>query len=280
MGARFVPAEDEIIRRLWERNTAADIGALIGRTAKQVNARTKHLGVRKRQQWNWTPEAEAQLRQLYPDLPTVEVARQLGCSESRVNNHAYRLGLKKSEARRAEQIEQQVARARTDPRVRANQFKPGQVSHNKGRRMPGYAAGRMAETQFKKGRPPSEARNYLPIGSERVDEKRRTVIRKVSDDQSLYPAARWRPVHVLVWEAEHGPVPAGHIVRFRDGMKTLDSARITVDRLELVTLAENMHRNSYHTRYPKELGLAIQARGALMRKINRLERESRHEEQD
>ena len=33
-------------------------------------------------------------------------------------------------------------------------------------------------------------------------------------------------------------------------------------------------RNSYHNRYPKEVCLAIQLRGALMRKINRLTQEA------
>jgi hypothetical protein len=75
-----------------------------------------------------------------------------------------------------------------------------------------------------------------------------------------------------VWEAENGPVPAGHVVRFRDGLKTLVSAEITINRLELVTLQENMLRNTIHN-YPKPIVKAVQLRGALTRQINKLTRE-------
>jgi hypothetical protein len=135
----------------------------------------------------------------------------------------------------------------------------------------------MAETQFKKGRPACEARNYVPIGTEKYDAKRKVTVRKITDDPALFPANRWRPVHVLVWEAAHGPVPKGHIVIFKKGLKTLVSAEITADRLDLVTLAENMRRNTYHNNYPKEVGLAIQAKAVLTRAINKATRESRHD---
>ncbi len=46
-----------------------------------------------------------------------------------------------------------------------------------------------------------------------------------------------------------------------------------IENLELVARSELMRRNSYHTRYPKEIGRAIHLRGALVRRINRLERE-------
>jgi hypothetical protein len=44
---------------------------------------------------------------------------------------------------------------------------------------------------------------------------------------------------------------------------------ITLGRLELISRAENMRRNSYHTRYPKEVAQLIQLRGALNRQINK-----------
>lgn len=108
--------------------------------------------------------------------------------------------------------------------------------------------------------------NYVPIGTERI--KDGVLARKVTDDPSMYPARRWVPVHRMVWEAKHGPVPAGHVVRFLPGMKTLVASEITENKLELVTLAENMRRNTLH-RYPKDVVQLIQLRGALNRKINR-----------
>lgn len=276
----FVPAEDEIIRLLWQTKTASEIAKLIDRSAAQVKGRANRLGIRKRAAKRvWTAEKDQQLIELFADLPTAAVAERLGLTVSQVNRQAYRLQLKKSPERIAAQIAEAMARGHSHPAVRANQFKKGAAPKNKGTRRPGWAPGRMAETQFRPGRPACEAANYVPIGSEKFDSKRGVTVRKITDDPQLFPANRWRPVHVLVWEAANGAIPHGHLCRFRDGMKTLDSSLITVDRLELVTLAENMRRNTLH-RYPKHVVSAIQLRGTLIRKINRLTREHRHEKQD
>jgi len=82
--------------------------------------------------------------------------------------------------------------------------------------------------------------------------------RKVSDDRSIQPARRWVAAHRLVWEAAHGPVPAGHIVRFKPGMHTTVAEQITVDRLELYSRAANMAQNSIHN-YPVPVKSLIRA---------------------
>lgn len=224
----------------------------------------------------WTADEDETIRINYPNWPAWLIAHLLNRSERGVYMRANQLGLKKADDFFATLYSGRLRQ--DDPRGAATRFRKGQTPPNKGLRRPGWAPGRMAQTQFKKGRPASEARNYRPVGSERYDEKRGVVIRKVTDDPSVYPAARWRPVHTLVWEATNGPVPPGYLCVFRPGMKTLDSSAITVDRLELVTHAEQMRRNSYHTRYPKDVAQLIQLKGALSRKINRRTRE--HEEQD
>lgn len=160
---------------------------------------------------------------------------------------------------------------RDDHRGREHWFPKGHVPANKGLRRPGWHRGRMQETQFKAGRPAEEARNYRPVGSLRLS-KDGYLERKVTDDPSIVPARRWVGVHRLVWEEAHGPIPVGHVVVFRDGRYTAEESAITVDALELITRVELMRRNSYHNRYPKEVGLAIQLRGALIRKINRLKK--------
>lgn len=155
----------------------------------------------------------------------------------------------------------------------ANRFKQGGNPAIKRLRRPGWAPGDMAKTQFKKGRPASESRNYVPMGTEKVDPKRKVLMRKVTDDPSIFPAQRWRPVHVIVWEAEHGPLPEGHIVIFRPGMKTFAADEITADRLEIVTLAENMRRNTFHNRYPPEVKELIHLKSRITRRINKRTKE-------
>ena len=76
-------------------------------------------------------------------------------------------------------------------------------------------------------------------------------------------------VHHLVWAEHYGPVPAGHAIVFRDGNKN----NFNIENLECVSRAELMRRNTVH-RYPKEIALAVQLRGALNRKLNRFKDKS------
>lgn len=118
-------------------------------------------------------------------------------------------------------------------------------------------------TRFKKGERPH---SWVPVGSCRVT-KDGTLQRKVSDRKGP-PNLRWRSVHELVWIEHNGPVPDGHVVVFKPGQKTTILTQITIDRVECISWAENMQRNSVHTNYPKEVAQLIQLRGVLTRKIN------------
>lgn len=68
-------------------------------------------------------------------------------------------------------------------------------------------------TSFRKGQP---ARNYKPVGSERIDRDGYTLI-KVSDDGPWHK--RWRHKHKVIWEEKHGPIPKGHVILFADQNK-------------------------------------------------------------
>jgi hypothetical protein len=210
----------------------------------------------------WTNTERATLRALYPDHSAQECAQALGRSVPAIHMRANALGLRKS----LEWISQRSREVALNPShgARAHRFQPGITPWNKGQ--PFQSGGRSAETQFKPGRPAHEASNWLPIGSERINADG-YLERKTTDDPSLVPARRWVAVHRLVWEATHGPIAPGMVVAFKPGMRTTSAAEITLDRLELMSRAEIMRRNSYHN-YPKELAQLIQLRGALNRKIN------------
>jgi hypothetical protein len=236
---------------------------------------TRSRGIN-RPKFRWDVDSDALLRELYPDSPSQLLADRFGCTLTSLYQHAYKLGLAKS----AEYLASPLSgRTRPDANIGgATRFKRGQMPANKGLRRPGWAPGRMASTQFKKGVMTGAAQhNYVPIGTERIS-KDGYPERKVSDDPNVCPARRWVAVHRLVWEAANGPIPPGHVVVFRPGRKTSDVSLITLDAIELVTRVELMRRNSYHTNYPKEVAQLIQLKGALNRKINK--RQQRHEEQD
>lgn len=209
----------------------------------------------------WTPAEDAIVRGRYPDDLCEDVARDLGRSARSVYQRARDLGVRKSAAFQASG----KARRLDGVRGGATRFAKGHVPANKGLRRPGWAPGRMAETQFRKGaRSGVAVKLWKPIGAERIS-KDGYLERKVNDDMPLQ--RRWKAVHRIVWEAEHGPIPPGHAVVFKPDRFSADAAEITVDALELVTRAELMKRNSYHN-YPAPIPQLIQLRGALNRKIN------------
>lgn len=274
----WTTSDDDVLRTLHGNGRGVSYIATFMACAKCTIHRHAHaIGLVFDEKHSWTAAEDAVLRARYPDDQTADIARDLGLNIGRIYQRAGKLGLAKSAAFLASDATGRIQRGRTDPRMVATQFQKGQVPANKGLRRPGWAPGRMRETQFKKGRPAHEARNYVPIGTEKYDTKRKVTMRKITDDPAVFPVMRWRPVHVLVWEAANGPVPEGHIVVFKKGLKTLVSADITVDRLDLVTLAENMRRNTIH-RYPEELRDVMRLRGRVNRQINK--REKANEKQD
>ncbi len=214
----------------------------------------------------WPKKSVAALKRRYPHEPTATIAADLGVTVSAVYGKAGDMGLKKSAEYLASPSASRLRRG--DGVGAAHRFLPGHVPHNKGLRRPGWAPGRMADTQFKPG---SSPHTTLPVGSYRID-KDGTLQRKIGTAKGNN-SKRWRGVHELVWIEANGPVPARHICVFKPGMRTNVLEEITANKVECISFAENMRRNSYHNRYPKEIGLAIQARGVLIRKINRAARD-------
>lgn len=213
----------------------------------------------------WTEWELAVLRECYPDSRTEDIALALGRTTRAVYGKAALMGLLKSDAYLAS-----PAAGRLDgKRGAASRFVAGHTAWNKGSHF--TAGGRSAETRFKKGNMSGAAQhNYLPVGTTRIS-KDGYLERKTNDDHPV-PARRWISVHRLVWEAAHGPVPPKHVVVFKAGMRTNVEGEITVDRLECISQAENMRRNTLH-RYPKEIVDAIRWRAILNRRINREQEE-------
>lgn len=225
-----------------------------------TGVRTEHRQRSMLKRRPWSREDDLLLRGFYPNMPTIEVSRRLNRTVAAVYGRADKLGLNKSPAYLASPA---ACRLRRGDHVGARfRFQKGHVPANKGLRRPGWAPGRMRETQFKKGvRQGVAVRLYKPIGTERIS-KDGYLERKVNDGLPLQ--ARWRAVHLLIWEATHGPLPKGHAIAFKNG----DKRDVRIDNLECITRRALMARNTVHT-LPKPLAQTIQLLGVLRRKVNR-----------
>lgn len=211
----------------------------------------------------WTDGEVDELKRLYPHFRTEDLATLLGRELQSVYRKASSLALKKTPAFLASSYAGRLDGIKGS----ATRFHKGQAAWNKG--MKGLDIGGKA-TRFKAGNSPH---NTIAIGSYRLD-KDGTLQRKISN-VSGSNSKRWRGVHELVWIEANGPVPPKHIVIFKPGMRTNVLEEITVDRVECISLAENMRRNTRHN-LPPELNEIVQLKAVLTRQINK---RARHEQE-
>lgn len=208
----------------------------------------------------WTLADEDIMRSAYATEPTAVLATLLRRTEKQVLCKANCMGLKKTHA-----YISAVARARSAAAGHgghATQFTAGTQPWNKGQRGLTGTQDACKPTQFKPG---SRPHTWMPVGSHTINADG-MLDRKVNDGPG--PRHRcWSPVHRLVWEAAHGPVPVGHLVVFKAGRRTAQLELITLDALECITRAENMRRNSIR-QHPPELVDLMRLRGTLKRAIN------------
>lgn len=207
----------------------------------------------------WIPAEDRALRTLYPHMRTEDVARILGRPLTSIYNHAAQLGVEKSEAFRSSPLSGRNVKGNALHGARTR-FQKGIVPANKGLRRPGWAPGRMAETQFKKGDfPVNRDPDFYVLGALRINTDGYIDMR-VSFEKG---ACGWRALHRILWEDAYGPIPKGHIVVF----KNRDKLDVELENLELITRADNCRRNSIHN-LPAPLRDTIQLLGQLKRRIN------------
>jgi len=224
----------------------------------------------------WSRSEDAAIRRYYPNEAGAVTALRIDRTTPATYARAKKLGVCKSAAFLVSAASGRLIG--TDPRGNAGRFNPGHVPANKGLRgRIGWAPGRMADGQFKKGALSGRARQLLkPVNAERISKDgylERKVYNEIPtgvtrEEANRLRQRRWRAVHVLVWEAANGPLPKGCAVAFKNG----DKRDIRLDNLELLTRGELMLRNTIHN-YPKPIALAVQLLGAVNRKIRRRARE-------
>lgn len=226
----------------------------------------------------WTEQDLAYLREAYPKTSTRAMAAQLGRPIGTVYQKSLGLGLHKT----PEFIADPKSGCRLHKGTTAGaktMFRKGITPHNKGKRMPGYWAGRMRETMFQPGvRQGVAAKNWVPVGTILPDGDGYLRI-KVREAAAGEPTGfgnkhAWPQLHRKTWREHHGEIPAGHIVTFKDGDKT----NCAIENLVLMSLADNARRNAMWRRFPQELIDVIVLKGALNRKLRKIDERTETEE--
>jgi hypothetical protein len=203
----------------------------------------------------WTDAEKDIVRQLYPDTKNSEIIRILGRhTEKSVWGIAKKLGVKKS----AEYLRVMGGQF-NGHRGFQKRFEPGHVPWIKGKKLPG----RTSSTSFVKGqRPP----NWMPLGAHKINTDG-YLVQKIREGNN--GGLNWEGVHRLVWKEANGPIPARHMIVFKDGMKTMVAKEVTPDKLECISREENARRNNQWEKDPEIMRL-YQLKGQITRQVNRI----------
>jgi hypothetical protein len=141
-----------------------------------------------------------------------------------------------------------------------SQIKKGNVPINKGKKQSSYMSPEKIEktkaTRFKKGHIPKNAKEDGII-TIRTDTKS-----KIKYQYIRLALGKWQELHRYNWVKKNGPIPEGMIIAFKDR----NSLNADIENLEMITLEENMRRNTIH-QYTPEIQTALKVLNKVKRKI-------------
>lgn len=198
-----------------------------------------------------TPADERKIEREYLDKPVKTLASEIGITGARVLRYLDKKGLS-------------IPRELVKKRQAESRFKKGDIPINKGKKQSEYMTPETIErtkaTRFKKGNVPHNTYSRNGVIVERKDTTGR-----------LYKYIRvakgkWELLHRVIWQEAHGPIPSDHVVVFIDG----NSTNTTIDNLELISMQENMLRNSY-LNIPQEIIPTMIINKQLETKIKKLQ---------
>ena len=278
MSKNWTAEDEQFLQKHYALWTLPQLCEKLQRTKKAICSKAKILRLTRGNKRPWTPEEEQYVREHYRDTNTKVMAKHLNRTVGMVYQKADKFGLEKSDEYRKDPANHCGLQKGANVGA-AFRFKKGQVPPNKGLRRPGWAPGRMAETQFKPGqRSGKAAENWVPIGTIKADTEGflRIKVREAvhgAEATGFGNTKVWPLLNRHVWEQHKGPIPPGHVVAFKDKNRN----NCDIDNLELLSLKDNMARNTIWNpvNMPKEIAELIQLKGAINRQINK-QKEEQH----
>lgn len=198
----------------------------------------------------WTEKEINFLQDNYSDMHSIDIATILNRPLGGIYGKAYTMGLKKSKEYLIAMGEREAKKL--SEFSKNYQFKKGNVPYNYGQKMSSILYEKCKKTMFKKGR---KSHNTRQEGEESKSKDGYTYV-KIADND-------WRLKHRVVYENVNGPIPADHIVVFKDNNLT----NFDINNLELISKSENMLRNTLH-QYPEPIKQIIKLNNKLKKQIN------------
>ncbi len=108
-----------------------------------------------------------------------------------------------------------------------------------------FLAGRKPWNTGTKGLTGANSKSFQPgnvpantklLGHERISKGGHVEVKVAEPNPYTGAPTRYKFKHLIVWEAVHGPVPPGHVLRFVDG----DKSNCALENLEMLSRAEHL----------------------------------------
>lgn len=257
--ATWTDKQIEELKRSFSTTDTRKLAERFGKSYTAVKCKATILGLKKEIHSGspWTKKNISILVSLYPNTTNKTIAEKLGVNETAVISKAFMLKLKKTKEFMLYCSSKSA-------------FPKGHVPFNKDRSQREYMSPEAIEktkaTRFKKGEVAPNKAHYKD-GDITIRYSKKA---KRSYKWIRVSVTKWEMLHVVNWEALHGPVPAGHIIVFKDK----DTMNCDPNNLEMISLEENMRRNTIHN-YPPEIKTTIR----LLSKVNKKIRNAKKQDQ-
>ncbi len=228
---KWTEDKDRILKRNYAKGDLEQLAERLGVTKLAVKSRAKVLQLKRKihPRAVWTKQQLDYLREHYADMHSRDIADAVRHPVSCVHQAARKMGLKKSK----EYLAQWGHLVANSEGCKLHQFKKGQPSKNKGKRledcMSPESIKRFKAAQFKPGNLPHNAK---PVGYERIEKQGGHVYVKVEGKRRMVLKHRY------VWEQHNGPVPKGWVVAFKDGNRL----NCDIENLYIMSRADNCKR--------------------------------------
>lgn len=198
----------------------------------------------------YTSEEESFIKENYLKLPVKQIAFETNSTYGRIMRFLNKNGL-------------EIPKELVQERILNSRKKKGDIPFNKGMKQQEYmskeAILKTTKTRFKKGNRPHNTK-YDGAIVERADSKGRVY------KYFRIREGHWVLYHRYIWEQTNGEIPEGYIIVFKDN----NTCNTQIDNLEMISLEENMLRNS-KLHYPKEVIPSLVLINQLEKKLKSLE---------